>query len=176
GESQSGQILASKDISLLQGETYTKRVDASAENEMVDNTSETSNKNSQPNPLFNTTLTLPNGQRVTPDHAVRWKDLLVSLQIQSLPSPNPQQYLEILGNHSNALSHSIVSTSAGTATFVLNERTPPAAAHSTSATYEYWVIVYGSHYAYILEATVIGNNLDNAKTEVMELLGNWKIP
>ena len=131
----------------------------------------------QTNPLFDTSLVLPNGQVVTPDqlegqtvinHSVRWKDLLISLQISS-----PGGW--VIGNHSTVLSHSSVSTSAGTATLVLNERTPPAAAESTTPTYEYWVISNRSQYTYAIEATVIGN-LDKAKNEVMELLNSWKVP
>ena len=83
------------------------------------NTPETSKKSPQTNPLFDTTLTLPNRQIVTPDqldgqtvinHSVRWKDLLVSLQIMGLPNHGPQSYLEIVGNHSTVLSESNVST------------------------------------------------------------------
>ncbi|KLU62373.1 hypothetical protein CEB3_c12340 [Peptococcaceae bacterium CEB3] len=128
----------------------------------------------QANPLFRMTLTLPNGQIVTRDHPVTWKDILIWLQIPSLPTQSPR-YAEILGNHSTVLSHSTVSTSAGPATLVLNKRTPPAAAQSTTPTYEYWVIAYRSQYAYAIEATVIGDRL-KAKNEVMELVRNWQVP
>ncbi|MDR3584932.1 MAG: hypothetical protein P4L59_06345 [Desulfosporosinus sp.] len=169
-----GGCSAARKLTSLTTETNLAKT-AYSEKISVNNKGELSNKNPQPNPLFNTTLTLPNGQTVTPDHEVQWKDLIVSLQIQSLPSPSPEQYLEILGNHSTALTHSNVSTSAGTATLVLNKRTPPATAKSTTSTYEYWVIVYGSQCTYAIEATVIGNR-DSTKNEVMELLGNWKVP
>lgn len=85
----------------------------------------------QVNPLFDTTLTLPTGQIVTSSHAVHWKDLKVTLQIQGVP-PMPERYASIIGNHSSVLSHTTVSTSAGPATFVLNSRTPPAAAQSST--------------------------------------------
>jgi alpha-tubulin suppressor-like RCC1 family protein len=135
-----------------------------------------SKETTQTNPLFDTSLLLPNGQVVIPDqlvgktvinHSVRWKDLLISLQISSPGG--------ILGNHSTVLSHTKVSTSAGIGTLILNERTPPAAAESTTPTYEYWVILNRSQYAYAIEATVIGN-LDKAKNEVVELLNSWKVP
>ncbi len=142
--------------------------------ENMESNSTTSNQNPLTNPLFDTTLTLPNGQTISPNQTVQWKDLFISLQIQSIPNHSPK-YLEVIGNHSTVLSHSNVSTSAGTATIVLNERTPSAAAHSTTPTYEYWVIVYGSQYTYAIEATVNGKR-NNAKNEVMELLKNWKVP
>lgn len=147
---------------------------ASSKNGSVDNTGVTSNQTPRANPLFNTTLTLPNGQIITPDHPIKWKEVSILLQILSLPSHTPR-YGEILDNHSTMLSHTYVSTSAGTATFILNERTPPAAAQSTVPTYEYWVIVYGSQYAYAIDATVTGDRT-KAKGEVMELLHNWKVP
>lgn len=131
------------------------------------------NQQSQRNPLFDTTLKLPNGQTITPSRSVRWKDLNVILQIQDTPVNSPR-YLGIVGNQSTVLSHTSVSTSAGTATLVLNERTPPAAAQSTTPTYEYWVIVYRSQYAYAIEAVVIGNQ-NHAKSEIMDLLNNWKV-
>ena len=128
----------------------------------------------QVNPLFDTTLTLPNGQIVTTSHAVDWKDLKVTLQIQGVP-PKPDRYASIVGNHSSVLSHTTVSTSAGPATFVLNSRTPPAAAQSSTPTYEYWVIAYRSQYSYAIEAIVTGN-VSRAKSEVMQLLQKWKVP
>ncbi len=150
---------------------------AATKNGSVENASVNNNQSSKANPLFNTNITLPNGQTVTSNisaGAVRWKDIEVRLEIQSIPSHSPK-YPEIVGNHSTILSHTNVSTSAGTATLVLNERTPPAAAKSTTPTYEYWVIVYKNQYAYCIVATVIGNR-NNAKNEVMELLNNWKVP
>jgi hypothetical protein len=64
---------------------------------------------------------------------------------------------------------------AGKADLVLNKRTPTAASQSTAATYEYWVILYGNEYTYAIEAIIVGNK-DKAKSEVLELLKNWKIP
>lgn len=141
------------------------------------NVDTTTNQSRSSNPLFLTKLTLPTGQVVTPLHPVKWKNLDISLQIPSLPPPQagPQDYLAIIGNHSSVLSHSTVQTSAGPATLVLNDRTPPAAANSTTPTYEYWVIVYGSQYTYAIDATVIGDR-KAAKSEVMSLLHNWTVP
>jgi hypothetical protein len=151
---------------------------ATTKNNLVANASETTNPNLQTNPLFNMSLTLPNGQTLTPTNPglpVRWKDLEITLVIPDLPSHSPK-YLEIVGNHSTVLSHTTISTSAGTATLVLNERTPPAADQSSvPPTYEYWLIVYGSPYAYAIDATIVGNR-NNAKSEVMELVNNWKVP
>ncbi|MCL6442211.1 MAG: hypothetical protein K6T83_01885 [Alicyclobacillus sp.] len=124
------------------------------------------------NPLFYTVLNLPNGQAVMPDHATRWKDLDVSLLVSSLPGNSG--YPSITGNHSEILSHRKVSTSAGSADLVLNERTPPAAAGSTKATYEYWVIVDGPHYAYAIDAIVTGKR-SAAKAEVLSFLKGWYV-
>ncbi len=132
------------------------------------------NQKTQPNPLFNTTLTLPNGKIMPPDHSFRWKDISVSLLVTSLPTHSPK-YAEIVGNHSTVLSHATIFTSAGTATLVLNKRTPSAASHSTTPTYEYWVIVYGSKYAYCIDATVLGNR-NKARNEVLQLSNNWNVP
>jgi hypothetical protein len=134
-------------------------------------------QNTQTNLLFQTTLTLPNGEVVTPDHSVRWKDLSIQLLITSLPPSyvSSERYAVVVGNHSEIISHETVSTSAGKATLVLNDRTPPAASQSTTSTYEYWVIVYGDEYAYAIDATIVGNR-NNAKSEVMRLLRQWKVP
>lgn len=129
------------------------------------------------NPLFDTTLTLSNGTVVTPNQTVNWKDLSIQLQISSLPGAGStlDGTSEIIGNHSEMLSHETVKTAAGDAFFILNKRTQPAAAQSTDETYEYWVIVYKSQYAYAIEAIVTGDR-DQAKAEVKELLGHWKVP
>jgi hypothetical protein len=140
----------------------------------TENGDSTSSK-TQNNPLFQTTLTLPNGEIVSTNKSVTWKDLSIQLLVTSLPSSNNsiEGYKEIIGNHSTITSPEIVSTSGGQATLVLNERNSPAA--SKSPTYEYWAIKYGSQYAYAIEATVIGNK-DNAKNEVINLLNQWKVP
>ncbi|MCY0875128.1 MAG: hypothetical protein OWT28_02465 [Firmicutes bacterium] len=130
---------------------------------------------SSSNPLFKTTLKLPNGKLVKPDESVRWKDLSIQLSIASLPPSTKNGYLEVIGNHSTVISHERVSTSAGPATLVLNKRTQPAASKSNAVTYEYWVIVNGSQYSYAIDATVIGN-LKKSKSEVMQLLQEWKVP
>ena len=132
------------------------------------------NQKTQPNPLFTTTLTLPNGKIILPDHSFRWKDISVSLLVTSLPTHSPK-YAEIVGNHSTVLSRATIFTSAGTATLVLNKRTPSAASQSTTPRYEYWVIVYGSKYAYCIDATVLGNR-NKARNEVLQLSNNWNVP
>lgn len=131
----------------------------------------------QTNPLFQTSLTLPDGKVVTPNHSVRWKNLFIQLLITSLPPSyvTKERYATVVGNHSAVISHETVSTSAGKATLVFNDRTPPAASQSTTATYEYWVIVYRSQYAYAIEATIVGNR-NNEKSEVLGLLRLWKVP
>ena len=135
----------------------------------------TDNPQPQTNPLFQTILTLPNGEVVEPNRPVRWKDLSIQLLVTRLPHLKADGYKEVVGNHSTIISHKTISTSAGKATLVLNERTPPAASQSTSPTYEYWVIFYGGEYAYAVDAIIIGNR-DRAKSEIMELLNHWKVP
>lgn len=129
------------------------------------------------NSLFNTSLKLPNGDVVKPDKTVKWKDLSIQLIVTNLPSQisSPDKYKEIIGNHSTIISHEKVSFSGGKADLVLNKRTSPAVSKTTNETHEYWVIEYGSQYAYAIDATIIGNK-DKAKSEVMELLKNWKVP
>lgn len=125
------------------------------------------------NPLFNTSLMLPNGHTVTTKPET-WKNLKLDLLV-TLP-PN-QDYAAIVGNNANIISHENVSTSAGEATFIYFQRTPPAAASGTGNTLmnEFYVISYGSQYAYVIQATVTGN-VSAAKSELMSLLQGWKIP
>jgi hypothetical protein len=86
-----------------------------------------------------------------------------------------------VGNHSQIIHQSYIKTPNGKAWFALNERTPPAASESTKVTYEYWValertsMTTGYNVDYCIEATVIGN-LQKAKQEVLQLVGNWKVP
>lgn len=129
------------------------------------------------NEWFQTSLTLPNGKVVTPEHSVRWKDVSIQLLITSLPPSyvKHERYFLVVGNHSQVLSHERVSSSAGKVMLVLNERTPPAAADSTIATYEYWVIAYGSRYTYAIDATIVGNR-SRAKREIMSFLHKWRVP
>ncbi|QQE80006.1 hypothetical protein [Alicyclobacillus sp. SO9] len=142
--------------------------DASNHTKMVANS--TNVQKSSSNPLFQTTLKLPNGKVVKPNNSVRWKDLSIQLIITS-----PQSYRGVIGNHSTVISHTSVFTSAGPATLVLNKRTQPAASESNAVTHEYWVIVNRSQYAYAIDATVMGN-LKKSKSEVMQLLKQWQIP
>ena len=125
-------------------------------------------------PLFNTSLTLPNGHTVT-TKPVMWKNLKLDLLVTNL-TPS-QDYVAIVGNNANIISHENVSTSAGLATFVYFQKTPPAAASGTGSTLtnEFYVISYGLQYAYVIEATVTGN-VSTAKLELMSLLQGWKIP
>ena len=146
---------------------------ASNNTEMV--TNNTTAQQSSSNPLFKTTLKLPNGKLVKPNDSVHWKDLSIQLLITSLPPSTTDGYRAVIGNHSTVISHERVSTSAGPATLVLNKRTQPAASKSNAVTYEYWVIVNGSQYTYAIDATVIGN-LKKSKSEVMHLLQEWKVP
>jgi hypothetical protein len=125
--------------------------------------------------LFQTTLRLPNGKVITPNHTVDWKDLYIQLIVTSLPPSTTNGFEAVVGNHSTIISHQTVSTPAGKATLVLDQRTAPAASKSTTPTYEYWVIVYGNQYAYAIDAMVSGN-LNNAKSNVMGLLKQWKVP
>lgn len=129
------------------------------------------------NPSFQTSLTLPNGKVIKQtNQSVRWKNLSIQLLITSLP-PAPaskEGYRTIIGNHSTIISHEKVSTSAGKAKLVLNKRTQSAAAHSKETTYEYWVVVNKSHYAYAIKATIVGKR-NNARNEVIQLLNQWKV-
>ena len=117
---------------------------------------------------------LPNGNTVT-TKPVTWKNLKLALWVTSL-TPN-QDYPGIVGNNANIISHEDVSTSAGLATLVHFERTPPAAASGTGSTpiNEFYVISYGRKYAYVIQATVTGN-ASAAKSELMSLLQGWNIP
>jgi hypothetical protein len=132
-------------------------------------------QSTQTSPLFQTTLALPNGKVVTPNHSVRWEDLSIQLLVTSLPPSLVEGYKAVVGNHSTVISHETIPTSAREATLVLNERTPPAASQSSKTTYEYWVVAYGSQYAYAIDAIIVGSQ-SNAKSEVMELLNHWKVP
>ena len=129
------------------------------------------------NPLFQTALKLPNGKVITPNQTVQWKDLAIQLLVTSLPPSyvTTNKYVTVVGNHSTIISHKTITTSAGQATLVLNKRTQPAASKSSAVTYEYWVIIYGSQYAYAIDATVIGN-LNKAKSEVIQLSQQWSVP
>ncbi|MCF8564626.1 hypothetical protein LLE49_07690 [Alicyclobacillus tolerans] len=131
----------------------------------------------QVNPSLQTTLKLPNATIIAPNQTVQWKDLSIRLLVTSLPPSyvTTERYASVVGNHSTTVSHNTITTSAGKATLVLNKRTQPAASKSTAVTYEYWVIVYGSQYAYAIDATVIGN-LNKARNEVIQLSQQWKVP
>jgi hypothetical protein len=126
------------------------------------------------NPLLNTSLTLPDGQTVT-TKPVAWKDLKLTVLATSLPPS--QNYAAVVGNHANIISHKNVSTSAGLATFVYFQRTPPAAASGTESTLtnDFYVISYGRQYAYVIQATATGN-VSTAKSELMSLLQGWTVP
>jgi len=134
---------------------------------------------STPDPLMQTTLKLPDGKVIEPLQPVRWKDLSLQLIVTSLPPVDQNDsgygYQSIISNHSTAVSTETVTTSAGEGTLVLCETTPPAASGSTDVTYSYWVIVYGSQYAYAIDAAILGNKND-AKNEVLNLLNGWKVP
>lgn len=131
------------------------------------------------NPLFRTFLTLPNGQTITTNttKAVTWKDLTINLLITNLPPVGYQDYAMIVGNNANIVSHENVATSAGPATLVYFQRTPPAAAAGTgnAVTNEFYVIRYGSQYAYVIQATATGK-VGTAKSALMSLLQGWKVP
>ncbi len=130
------------------------------------------------------TLLLPNGvllstQPGSPMQA-KWKDIEVSLQLSGVPSQHPYDQ-SVVGNHSQIIHQSYIKTPNGKAWFALNERTPPAASESTKVTYEYWValertsVTIGYNLDYCIKATVVGN-LNRAKQEVLQLVGNWKVP
>lgn len=147
------------------------------ESQTVQVNTKTNSQTAQSNPLFQTTLTLPNGVIISTDKVVKWKDLSIQLLVTNLPAPSntTDGYKEIIGNHSTIISHEVVKTSAGNAVLVLNERTPPAATKSIVPTFEYWVIVYGRQYTYAINATIIGNR-EKAKSEIFSLLNRWKAP
>lgn len=129
-------------------------------------------------------LRLPNGTLLTTQKGdiaqVKWKDLDVSLQLLGVPSLYPYGQ-SVVGNHSQIISQQFISTPNGKAWFAFNKRTPPAASHSTKATYEYWVAMErtspstAGQVDYCIEATVIGS-LKKAKEEVLQLIANWKVP
>lgn len=129
-------------------------------------------------------LRLPNGILLTTQKGdmaqAKWKDIEVSLQLLGV-SPQHSYGQSVVGNHSQIISQKFISTPNGKAWFALNERTPPAASHSTKATYEYWVAMErtssstGYHVDYCIEATVVGK-LKEAKLEVLQLIANWKVP
>lgn len=130
------------------------------------------------NPLFDTTLTLPDGQIVKSDgRTVHWKDLTLNLRVTSLPPANAgiDGYLSIVGNHATIISHQSVSTYAGSAMLVYFQRSQPAAAQSSTVTNEYYVIFLGTQYAYVLDALPNGNST-TAKSELIGLLPQWKLP
>ncbi|RIV22750.1 hypothetical protein D2Q93_09225 [Alicyclobacillaceae bacterium I2511] len=136
--------------------------------------------NSQTNPLFITMLTLPDGQIVKPDppsSVVHWKNLTLSLLVTSLPPANSglNGYFGIVGNHATIISHQRVFTALGSAMLIYFQRTQPAAAQSNAVTNEYYVIFYGSQYAYVLDV-IFNGNIDTAKSEIMGLLPYWKLP
>ncbi len=148
----------------------------SPEKDNESSTNRTNNtQNTQINPLFQTTLTLPNGKVIYPNQSVRWRDLLVQLIVTSLTPLSKGGYGSVIGNHSTIVSHEHVSSSAGNALLVLNKRTRPAASHSNAVTYEYWAIVNGSQYTYAVEGTVIGN-VNSARNEFSQFLSHWKVP
>ena len=130
------------------------------------------------------TLQLPNGvllstQAGSPLQA-KWKDIEVSLQLPGVPPQYPYDQ-SVVGNHSQIIHQSFIKTPNGKAWFALNERTPPAASHSSKVTYEYWVALERTSMTtsynvdYCIKATVVGN-LQKAKQEVLQLVGNWKVP
>jgi hypothetical protein len=164
---------------LLTGCSSNTTKNVSNANKTVKTTTKTNSSTSQPkkNSLFQTSLKLPNGDVVKPNKTVKWKDLSIQLIVTSLPSQmsSPDKYIGIIGNHSTIINHEKVSLSGGKADLVLIKRTSPAASQTTKETYEYWVIAYGSQYAYAIDATIIGNK-DKAKNEVMTLLKTWKVP
>ncbi len=159
------------------GSTTTKTV--SNASKTANTTVKASSLTSQPkqNSLFQTSLTLPNGEVIKPNKSVKWRDLSIQLLVTSLPSQmsSTEKYKEIIGNHSTITNHEIVNLFEGKADLVLSKRTSPSASQITNETYEFWVITYGSQYSYAIEATIIGNK-DEAKNEIMELLKNWKVP
>jgi hypothetical protein len=157
------------------GTNNTKRLPQDSESISTTESSTSPTKTTEE--LFQTTLTLPNGDIVMPNQTVKWKDLSIQLLVTSLPtqSSSPDKYKEIIGSHSTTINYEKVSTLDGKADLVLNKRTSPAASQSTAATYEYWAIVYGKEYVYAIDATIVGNK-DKAKSGVLELLKNWKIP
>ncbi|TGA98267.1 hypothetical protein E4665_08440 [Sporolactobacillus shoreae] len=131
---------------------------------------------SQPDPILKTSLTLPNGKIVT--QSAQWKGLTIQLNVSSISpdeAADPEMFKGVIGNHSTIISHEIVPTSAGEAILALNKRTKPAAAQSSEAAYEYWVIVHGSQYAYSIEVSFFGNP-SIEKHQVEHLLGQWKVP
>ena len=130
------------------------------------------------------TLLLPNGMLLSTQPGSqmqsKWKDIEVSLQMPGVPPQYPYDQ-SVVGNHSQIIHQSFINTPNGKAWFALNERTPPAASESTKVTYEYWVAIErtsmttGYNVDYCIKATVVGN-LRKAKQEVLQLVGNWKVP
>lgn len=137
------------------------------------------------NPKFAvSTLRLPNGEVLTTQNGsiqgVKWKDVDVYLQMLGATLQHPYGQ-SVVGNHSQILSQKFISTPNGKAWFALNKRTPPAASHSTKATYEYWVAMErtsastGYNIDYCIEAVVIGDRT-KAEGEVKQLVSNWTVP
>ena len=130
------------------------------------------------------TLLLPNGVLLSTQPGSqmqsKWKDIEVSLQLLGVPSQYPYGQ-SVVGNHSQIIHQSLIKTPNGKAWFALNKRTPPAASHSTKVTEEYWLAIErtsmttGYNVDYCIEAAVVGN-LQKAKHEVLQLVGNWTVP
>lgn len=167
---------------LIMGHSVKGNSDHASIRQAADNTNHTvtgKHEKAKPgtNSLFKTSLTLPNGAVVKPQHPVQWKDLSIQVIVTSLPSANSskERYKAIIGNHSTLISHEKVNTSAGKAMRVLSKRTGPAASKSKNQDYEYWLIRYGAQYTYAVKATVNGN-LQKAKNEMTLLMKHWKVP
>lgn len=139
-------------------------------------TTSSASQSNQSNP-FKTSLTLPNGTTVVPNQSVKWKGLTLQVMVTSLPvqSDSGDKYMEILGNQSTVKRHETVQTSIGKADLVWNERSQPAASTSQGVTDEYWLIRYGSQYAYAIEATFKGDP-KAVRTELLHLSQNWEVP
>ncbi|MFT8311996.1 MAG: hypothetical protein ABF629_12585 [Sporolactobacillus sp.] len=128
-------------------------------------------------PIYNTTLMLPNGKMVTGTNSEKWNGLSLQLIATDIPSgiSGTDMRAYMISNHSSIISHETVPTSAGKADLILSKRGQPAAAHSSAATYEYWVIVHGQDHAYAIMAAFIDSQKD-AKNALLTLLQNWHVP
>ncbi|MCO7125382.1 hypothetical protein NIE88_06325 [Sporolactobacillus shoreicorticis] len=126
---------------------------------------------------FNVTLRLPNEKIVTERHPGKWNDLFIQFTAADIPkgSSNSDVHAYTISNHSSIVSDETIATSAGKADLSLSKREQPAAAHSSAAAYEFWVIIYGQEHAYAIEAVFSGRQ-SAAKNSLLNLLQNWHVP
>lgn len=127
--------------------------------------------------LFASSLVLPDGTTVTSTHSGVWHHIRFAIAIQAAVSGSGSgpRYATVIDNHSTVNQHSKFNTAEGPADFLAVTMTPPAASESNIPTYQYWVIVFKSHYTYAIVATV--NALSPSAAEaVRNATKHWTIP